>query len=372
MDLKSIFEFVTEYFSSYFVVFLATLFHPIELARFASAERLNSRLLGFAVISIFVGTALQSVTPNRPSTDEFSPALVAIVITLWVFFSLLVHFFSKLFGGKVDLGVTVSVSLQIISTVYVVTSLLTLIILIVFPLGFPEVYFSLQIILLSYLLSAGLLSIHFPIRPSRTKRASFIVTIMVLSGIYTSFGFVFFQAANIPLGITPTPTNMPTPAPSHTATPALPATVTPTVSPTSTSTSTATPISTPTFTITPTPTSTPTHTAMPTETETVAPDCTPSPPFDWVHHTIRRGDTLSALALQTGTTVARIQEVNCIEGTILSVDQRIWLPVSPLQTDTPTPIVIQETPTSPTPTKENGPPPPTPTPEPKPTPPPPS
>jgi LysM repeat protein len=91
---------------------------------------------------------------------------------------------------------------------------------------------------------------------------------------------------------------------------------------------------TPTASLTLTPTSTlevtPTVTT-PTPTAT----CAPTPPSSWVVYTIQENDYLFNLALATGTTVERLQEVNCLVATGLGVGQRIWLPVLP-PTATPT------------------------------------
>ncbi|WP_420644123.1 serine/threonine protein kinase [Candidatus Leptofilum sp.] len=83
-----------------------------------------------------------------------------------------------------------------------------------------------------------------------------------------------------------------------------------------------------------------TTTSTPTETPTLEPtetSCVPSPPFGWVRYTIQANDSLSALSQATGTTVARLQDVNCLDTILLSVGQLIWLPTSPNPTDTPVP-----------------------------------
>lgn len=104
----------------------------------------------------------------------------------------------------------------------------------------------------------------------------------------------------------------PTQQPSQTAVPLTPTEISPTETPTTTGTSTETP------------------TLEPTESS-----CVPSPPFGWVRYTIQANDSLSSMSQATGTTVARIQEVNCLDTILLSVGQQIWLPSSPNPTDTP-------------------------------------
>lgn len=105
--------------------------------------------------------------------------------------------------------------------------------------------------------------------------------------------------------------------------------------PTQTAAATATPTSTPTAastqtpTATPTPTQTPTANPSPTFTRTSRPPCLPERPRGWVAYIVRRGDTLYSLARSTGTTVAGIQGVNCLPGTLIIAGERLWLPAIP-------------------------------------------
>ncbi|NKQ34145.1 MAG: protein kinase, partial [Chloroflexi bacterium] len=106
-----------------------------------------------------------------------------------------------------------------------------------------------------------------------------------------------------------------------------------------TETATATITPSPTATETPTATSTPAETA--TATETAVPEetaCEPSPPSGWVQYAIQEGDYLYNLAVNTGRTVERIQEVNCLTGNLLRLNQKIWLPRLPVHTATPPPV----------------------------------
>ena len=114
----------------------------------------------------------------------------------------------------------------------------------------------------------------------------------------------------------------------------------------------------------PPPTETSTAPSQATNTSTPTPEptefaCIPSPPFGWIRYTIQSGDSLSALAQATNTTVERLQEVNCLDTILLSVGQNVWLPSSPSPDPTATPTAV--------PTGDNPPPPP-PNPNPTPTP----
>jgi hypothetical protein len=101
-------------------------------------------------------------------------------------------------------------------------------------------------------------------------------------------------------------------------------------------------------------------------TQIPAAACTPAPPANWVAYTAKEGDYLFNLALATGTTVARLEEVNCLTATGLGVGQRLWLPaLPPTATPTSTPTAVPTTtpsgdgsgPTQPEPTKTPPPPP---------------
>jgi len=48
-----------------------------------------------------------------------------------------------------------------------------------------------------------------------------------------------------------------------------------------------------------------------------------------VPYTVQAGDTLYSLAVRTGTTVARIQQANCLQGTIILIGQTLYLPTVP-------------------------------------------
>lgn len=94
---------------------------------------------------------------------------------------------------------------------------------------------------------------------------------------------------------------------------------------------------------------------LPIPTQVVA--CSPSPPPNWVSYNVQASDYLFNLAIETGTTVERIQEVNCLETVTLSIGMRLWLPILP-RTATPTPTSTPDiaTPegTQPQPTPNNG------------------
>jgi LysM repeat protein len=85
----------------------------------------------------------------------------------------------------------------------------------------------------------------------------------------------------------------------------------------------------------PNPEPTDTPTTMPTSTHTPTSPCIRAQPAGWVSYVVKAGNTLFSLARLTGTTVADIQQVNCLSGTTIRVGERLWLPATP-KTDTPT------------------------------------
>lgn len=111
----------------------------------------------------------------------------------------------------------------------------------------------------------------------------------------------------------------------------------PTPIPTSKPTITNSAIITNTVTITPTSTSTFTATPTITLTPSSTPDCVRTQPFGWAPYSIKLGDALSPLSVQTGASVERIMTVNCLDSVSLSVGQVIWLPGGgPSEPPTPT------------------------------------
>lgn len=99
----------------------------------------------------------------------------------------------------------------------------------------------------------------------------------------------------------------------------------------------ATPVLTPTLTLTP-------EITVTDPTLTPNPVCTPAPPSGWVVYIVKEGDYLFNLALDTGSTVERLQEVNCLSVAGLGVGQRLWLPaIPPTQTPSSIPAAIPTT-----------------------------
>lgn len=67
---------------------------------------------------------------------------------------------------------------------------------------------------------------------------------------------------------------------------------------------------------------------------------------DWVLYTIQYGDTLSALAKRSGTTVPEIQQANCLQGSLIFAGKMLYLPAA-IYNAQPDIITISETPKPP-------------------------
>jgi len=101
------------------------------------------------------------------------------------------------------------------------------------------------------------------------------------------------------------------------------------------------PAQTPTLTSSVTPTATPEQRGSQgsQQTQSKKQDSTCGPPSWWVVYYVRRGDTLSRLAILTGTTVSQLQKANCLgRSTTIRVGQRLYVPhLPPIQAPSRTP-----------------------------------
>ena len=143
MDIEGLVEFASKYLSEYVATFTATLAHPV--ARFnpileaaetreiilpkrveeARSSYLNPKLFTFVVISIFVGVTINALIPGRPSGPDLVPSAIVILIS-WFTFSSVSHLISRMIGGRGTFGDTLSVSLQLLAVIYVVSCFMAL------------------------------------------------------------------------------------------------------------------------------------------------------------------------------------------------------------------------------------------------------
>lgn len=156
MDFDKTLEFATNYLSDYFWALVATLRNPI--ARFSplssndsepkptnlileppiknTVNRLNPKLFGFIIISIFFGTTINALIPNRKNGPDFITSAIVIIIS-WFIYSTILHLICKALRGKGHYEETLSVSLQLLSVLYVVSNFLTLMFAVV--VGVPQI-----------------------------------------------------------------------------------------------------------------------------------------------------------------------------------------------------------------------------------------
>jgi hypothetical protein len=139
MEVEKLFKISIEYLSDYLGALLSTIrspkpeFPPVEspvennqiLTSGPGYKvvklRLNPKLLSFLLISIFVGSALNANIRGRSPAPDFAVTLI-IIIVCWLLFSSLVHVFCKAFGGRGSLLETISINLQVLAVIYVLSS----------------------------------------------------------------------------------------------------------------------------------------------------------------------------------------------------------------------------------------------------------
>ncbi|MFC1621260.1 hypothetical protein ACFL2G_03040 [Candidatus Omnitrophota bacterium] len=144
MDFDKIIKMVQTYSNDYIVSFYKILLKPTSAFQryqpsknhsriiIASANdntsaglQIEKRIISFVLISIAIGVILNSFVPSRKYSGEFFSNMV-IVFICWLFFVFYTHFLCRLFRGTASFLHTLSVSLQVFSALYVVSSFLNL------------------------------------------------------------------------------------------------------------------------------------------------------------------------------------------------------------------------------------------------------
>ena len=223
MDIQKWLEFGTSYLSDYLSDFILTLkspslrFHAVKESKELllipksagnKSFKFNPKLFVFLIISIFLGSTINSFAPRRPSSPE---ATVTIIVTLaiWFAYSLTVYGNFSLLGGKGYFWEIMSVSLQILAVVYVISNIIMLIwsilaqfLLLVFPSFFySNILFLLQYPTISYsIVQFILMLIYLPIAIKniydfgKIRRA---IVSFFPSLIWTGFGILVFLVSGI-------------------------------------------------------------------------------------------------------------------------------------------------------------------------------
>lgn len=91
-----------------------------------SESWLNPKLLSFAIISIFIGSTINALIPNRKLSPDIETTIVTVG-AIWFFLGSITHLFCRLLKGKGTFVQTLSVSLQLFAVLHVVSSFAALI-----------------------------------------------------------------------------------------------------------------------------------------------------------------------------------------------------------------------------------------------------
>ncbi|MEM9541979.1 MAG: hypothetical protein AAGA60_21090 [Cyanobacteria bacterium P01_E01_bin.42] len=154
MNLQQLLEFFTKNFAEYFMVFTTTLvkptirFHPVtgNLSSHSDAKhiaippqkkiinyQLNPKLFSFVVISIFIGITVNGLIPDRiPGLNIVLSEIV--IVGFWLIYSTFLHRTCKYLGGRGTYLETISISLQVLSALFVLSSFLAVLLSSVFQI----------------------------------------------------------------------------------------------------------------------------------------------------------------------------------------------------------------------------------------------
>lgn len=222
MDIEKLLTLLPQFFSDYFSAFIQTLqkptmyFQPIrmhqpslEIAGTFSSQRrheptfLNPKLFSFIVLSIFLGSVIQSVTPKADTALEL-PTLIIFVAIVWLVMSSVIFLFCKMFGGRGSYFDTISIGLQLIAVIYVIASLIALFVMVISSIFYGElespypIYITSQTVLFLIYLPLALKNLHFS--SSRKDRialalatASSILVILIIVIILASINIFVFM-----------------------------------------------------------------------------------------------------------------------------------------------------------------------------------
>ncbi len=164
--------------------------------------------------------------------------------------------------------------------------------------------------------------------PPPSKENLGTTLIVIISVVFTIVAAIFFSVADGLLIRLPPPVLPTQVALAPTSTPITPTEDPPRDTPTATITSTPTPSPTsrPQFTATPTPSPVPTIVAM------VAEQTCGNVPDGWVSYNVQSGDTLYQLSMSSGATKNEVVQANCLSLNILYSGTQIFLPrISPVR-----------------------------------------
>lgn len=142
MDIEKLIKFMVHYLSDYWWFFSETLRKPTLKFKLLSPPddivpnidapvrltdlhrfRLNPKLISFAVLSVFIGSTINELIPNRNTAGFDIVTTFLITMALWFFYSFLFFIVCKIFNGKGSFEETLGIGLQLLSVIYVIASL---------------------------------------------------------------------------------------------------------------------------------------------------------------------------------------------------------------------------------------------------------
>ncbi|HEX7316610.1 MAG TPA: hypothetical protein VF297_22100 [Pyrinomonadaceae bacterium] len=141
MDVEKLLKLSIDHLSDYFGVLFSTLrspkvefppeMPPTEFTIVSPGSgtqvrgaRFNPKLLGFLLVSIFVGSVFNTNVAGRGAAPEFA-IMAVMVVGYWLLFSSLAHLICRAFGGREAFAQTLSLNLQVLAVIHVMSSFIT-------------------------------------------------------------------------------------------------------------------------------------------------------------------------------------------------------------------------------------------------------
>jgi hypothetical protein len=148
MDIDKLYTFATSTFSDYFHVLVGTLtgrglaFSPPKhsepeaavvvptepgraLSVSSTTQRLHPQLFGYVVVSVFIGVAMDSLRIRKFEMTTVL-AVAAFLTVSWLVYSSFTFLVCKLLGGTGSYVATISMMVQLLATVFVVSGFVSL------------------------------------------------------------------------------------------------------------------------------------------------------------------------------------------------------------------------------------------------------
>jgi hypothetical protein len=198
VNIREFIEIATEYFSDYVWIFFETLrspkllFQPLQKpveqqitvtsSTASPTERdfiLNHKLWSFVLINIFIGSIINALIPGRKELPGF-PTIAVTVMLYWFLYSSVIHLICRLFKGRGSYAQTLSVGLQLLGVIHVLSSFAALLwgMLVtdtpiggfIGTLGYVAVWLADNPIYMYFIFQFGLLCIYVPLAARKVHR----------------------------------------------------------------------------------------------------------------------------------------------------------------------------------------------------------